>query len=169
MSELLRNVTLDRLFRHMAWANSYLLKKLSQLSTEELALGLPDNDWNVGAITEHFVRSAGFYVRRLGGEIETLSVDLPLTPSDLGQLQERSARYDEQLREESLKEEAILVHERDGQTIRRARSTILGQSIHHAIEHRAQIADILVFHKITIIDLDEIDVWGLGDAEGMGE
>jgi len=169
MSELSTNLTLDRLFRHMAWANSYVLQKLSQLTTEELALALPENDWNVGAITEHFVRSAGFYVRRLGGEIETLSVELPLSPSDLSQLQQRCALYDQQLREESRKAEAILIHERDGQTIRRARSTILGQSIHHAIEHRAQIADILVFHKIAIIDLDEIDVWGLGDAEGLGE
>jgi hypothetical protein len=45
----------------------------------------------------------------------------------------------------------------------------LGQSIHHAIEHRAQIADILVMHGIKDIDLDEIDVWALGDAEGLGE
>jgi hypothetical protein len=46
---------------------------------------------------------------------------------------------------------------------------VLGQSIHHATEHRAQIAGALVAHGIKALDLDALDVWALGDAEGLGE
>ena len=50
----------------------------------------------------------------------------------------------------------------------RARSTILGQAIHHATEHRAQIAGALSTHGIDAIDLDALDLWAYGDAEGLG-
>ena len=50
----------------------------------------------------------------------------------------------------------------------RARSTILGQAIHHATEHRAQIAGALATNGIDAIDLDALDVWAYGDAEGLG-
>lgn len=58
--------------------------------------------------------------------------------------------------------------QREGKAIHRARSTILGQSIYHATEHRTQIADIFSLHGIRAIDLDEMDVWAYGDAEGLG-
>jgi uncharacterized damage-inducible protein DinB len=64
--------------------------------------------------------------------------------------------------------EAMTTYVREGRTIVRARSTILGQSIHHATEHRAQIADILSLHGVKAIDLDEMDVWAYSDAEGLG-
>ena len=48
------------------------------------------------------------------------------------------------------------------------RSTIVGQAIHHATEHRAQIAAALATNGIDAIDLDELDVWAYGDAEGLG-
>jgi hypothetical protein len=50
----------------------------------------------------------------------------------------------------------------------RARSTVLAQAIHHATEHRAQIAGALAAHGIDALDLDELDVWAYGDAEGLG-
>ena len=50
----------------------------------------------------------------------------------------------------------------------RARSTILGQAIHHATEHRAQIAGALATNGIDVIDLDALDVWAYADAEGLG-
>ena len=50
----------------------------------------------------------------------------------------------------------------------RARSTILAQAIHHATEHRAQIAGALSTNGNGAIDLDAIDMWEYGDAEGLG-
>ena len=36
---------------------------------------------------------------------------------------------------------------------------VLAQAIHHATEHRAQIAGALAAHGIDAIDLDELDLW----------
>ena len=38
-------------------------------------------------------------------------------------------------------------------------STILAQAIHHAAEHRAQIADILAANNLDVLNLDKIDLW----------
>ena len=43
--------------------------------------------------------------------------------------------------------------------VKRWRSTILSQAIHHATEHRAQIASALEAKGFTPIDLDELDLW----------
>jgi hypothetical protein len=48
------------------------------------------------------------------------------------------------------------------------RSTVLAQSIHHATEHRAQIAGALIANGVTALNLDDLDVWAFGDAEGLG-
>jgi len=40
---------------------------------------------------------------------------------------------------------------------------LVNQAIHHATEHRAQIAGALAAHGITSVDLDAIDVWSLHD------
>jgi uncharacterized damage-inducible protein DinB len=43
--------------------------------------------------------------------------------------------------------------------VKRWRSTILSQSIHHATEHRAQIASALEAKGFKPMDLDELDLW----------
>jgi uncharacterized damage-inducible protein DinB len=43
--------------------------------------------------------------------------------------------------------------------VKRWRSTILSQSIHHATEHRAQIASALEAKGFKPVDLDELDLW----------
>jgi hypothetical protein len=83
-------------------------------------------------------------------------------------LAKRCAAFDEQLRELAAMPEAMTTYQREGKTIVRARSTILGQSLYHATEHRAQIAGILFYHGVKVIDLDEMDVWAYSDAEGLG-
>ena len=49
-----------------------------------------------------------------------------------------------------------------------ARSTVVAQAIHHATEHRAQIAGALATNGIDAIALDALDLWAYGDAEGLG-
>jgi hypothetical protein len=49
-----------------------------------------------------------------------------------------------------------------------ARSTVLSQAIHHATEHRAQIAGALATNGIDAIDLDAIDLWAYAEAEAGG-
>ena len=159
---------LDRLFRHMAWANQTLLKQLQVIPSEALALTSENEEWSVAVITAHFVESAGFYVSRVSGGPHPSGFDLPASRDDLSALAQRCAGFDEQLRELARMPEAMTTYLREGKTIIRARSTILGQSIHHATEHRAQIAGILSFHGVKAIDLDEMDVWAYSDAEGLG-
>lgn len=83
--------------------------------------------------------------------------------------QEICGVYDNLLRLEARVTHGDTTFQREGRNIVRARSTILAQSIYHATEHRTQVAGILVLHGIKTVDLDEIDMWALGDAEGKGE
>ncbi|HEX7405253.1 MAG TPA: DinB family protein [Candidatus Nanopelagicaceae bacterium] len=161
--------TLDRLFRHMAWANVCLFEQLARVPVGSLALKAPNNDSSVASIAEHFVRSAGFYVTRLGGSIAPFDYVTPESSGDIVALAGVCAGFDGELRAQAVQPDGIAEYVRDGKTIRRARSTILGQSIHHATEHRAQIAGILSLHGVDDVDLDAIDLWGFGDAEGLGE
>ena len=168
MTILEPNAILDRLFRHMAWANQSLLAILKEIPAEALEFSSENEEWKVAAIVQHYVRSAGFYVSRVTGEPRATDVIRPATPDDLDQLAQRCARSDARLRELAAMPEGMTTYEHEGKTKVRARSTILGQSIHHATEHRAQIADILSFHGVKAIDLDEMDVWAYSDAEGLG-
>ena len=163
--------TLDRLFRHMAWGNAYVFARLSEISPDAWLLTAPNNEWSVAAIAEHLAGAAGFYVTRLDGNApasrERLAI--PATKAELLQLAQYCGEADIALRKLASLPDAMTTYQRGGETVTRARSTILAQSIHHATEHRSQIAGVLSGHKINAIDLDEIDLWGLGDAEGLGE
>jgi uncharacterized damage-inducible protein DinB len=163
-----RNMILDRLFRHMAWANNQFLTTLSTLPAESYGLSLPHDDWTVGAISQHFVRSAGGYATALDKVNAGIEVPLPKQGDDYLELVRICAIFDARLREAATLPDEKVARVRDGVTIFRARSTIVSQSIHHATEHRAQIASILSLHQVTGVDLDDLDVWAYGDAEGLG-
>jgi uncharacterized damage-inducible protein DinB len=53
-----------------------------------------------------------------------------------------------------------------GKHMKRWRSTILSQSIHHATEHRAQLASALEAKGFMPVDLDELDLWSFESAQG---
>ncbi len=171
MEKMSLDPTLDRLFRHMAWANAYVYKKLSEIPADTWQLSAPNNEWSVAAIAEHLAGAAGFYVIRLSESEQTSrqQLEVPNSQEAMLMVAQYCAKADHELRKLAALPDSITTFQRDGETIRRARSTILGQSIHHATEHRAQIAGILSGHNINVIDLDEIDLWGFGDSEGLGE
>ena len=168
MDNLKSDATLDRLYRHMAWANQIMFQKLQEVQMESLGLCADNEEWTVTVIVEHLVRAAGNYGARVLEEAPPGGISAPSTREDLIELARRCGEFDAKLRELASHPDGITTFQRDGQVINRARSTILGQSIHHATEHRAQIADILSLHGIHAIDLDEMDVWAYGDAEGLG-
>lgn len=161
--------TLDRLFRHMAWANAQLLASLHELPPDAYQLSLPHDEWTVAAISKHLVSAAGGYASALDREPSEMPAAEPTAAIDFKNLGELCARFDARLRQAAILPEAKVSRVRDGVTIYRARSTILGQSIHHATEHRAQIASILSLHQIAGLDLDELDLWAYSDAEGLGD
>lgn len=112
MSATPADPTLDRLLRHMAWANAALFARLAELAA-------------------------------------------------------RCASRDARIRAQAAVSDGPATYPYRG-TVIPARSTIIGQAIHHATEHRAQIAGALATNGIDAIDLDALDVWAYGDAEGLG-
>jgi len=160
--------TLDRLLRHMAWANARLIAALATLDDAALALTAPRNEWSVAMILEHLVGAAGGYAQRLEGGPMPPEMDPPATMAEAGALAEACAAYDARLRSAAAVPDGIVEYVREGEVRRRMRSTILGQSIHHATEHRAQIAGALSTNGIDAVDLDELDLWSYAAAEGLG-
>ncbi len=161
--------TTDRLFRHMAWANAQTFAVLATLPEAVYAHSEPGNDWNVGMIAAHLAEAATSYASRLdGAPYADLPFDRITTHAELAVAAAACAGADARLRQAALLPEGMVARKDDPQNTR-ARSTLLGQSIHHATEHRAQIAGALVAHGIKALDLDALDVWALGDAEGLGE
>lgn len=160
--------TLDRLLRHMAWANAGLFDRLATLPDQALALAAPGNEWTVAMILEHLVAAAGGYAERLGAGPLPPDTVPPTTIAELDALAAACATYDARLRAAAAVPEAMAEYVREGEVRRRARSTILAQAIHHATEHRAQIAEALATNGIRAVDLDALDLWAYGEAEGLG-
>ena len=168
MSDPTADPTLDRLLRHMAWANAAVFARLAELPDEALALAAPRNEWTVAMILEHLVGSAGGYAARLEGVPRPERTAPPTTIAELAELATRCAAFDARLRAQAAVPDGPVEYRNDEGTVRRARSTIVGQAIHHATEHRAQIAAALATNGIDALDLDALDVWAYGDAEGLG-
>jgi hypothetical protein len=53
-----------------------------------------------------------------------------------------------------------------GNLVRRWRSTILSQAIHHATEHRAQIAEAIGAQEFVRLNLDNMDLWSYEIEQG---
>ena len=159
--------TLDRLLRHMAWANAAVFARLADGPDSALALAAPRNEWAVAMILEHIVLAAEGYAARLEGAPRPERTTPPTTVPELAGLAARCATADARIRAQAALPDGPAGFGDRGSVVR-ARSTILGQAIHHATEHRAQIAGALATNGINVIDLDALDVWAYGDAEGLG-
>jgi uncharacterized damage-inducible protein DinB len=167
MTDSTTNPTLDRLLRHMAWANAALIAQLTAQPDSALALASPRNEWTVARILNHLVSAAGGYAARLEGGSRLPQTEPPTTAAELATLAERCADYDARLRAQDALPDGTAAYSGADEN-RRACSTVLGQAIHHATEHRAQIAGALSTNGIDAIDLDELDLWAYGEAEGLG-
>ncbi len=158
--------TLDRLLRHMAWANAQLVARLLENSSDALALTAPRNEWSAGRILAHLLNAAQGYASRMEGLPRPPNVEPPAVAEELAGLGARLAATDASLRTQAT-EPDILVSHPDPARGQDLRSTILAQAIHHATEHRAQIAGALATNGIDAIDLDAIDLWAFAEAEGQ--
>lgn len=156
----------DRLLRHMAWANAYVFDCLAQLSEAELEFSAPKDEWTGAAILEHL--TAGRYADLLDG-LGHPETTVPKNSAEVLSLKELSASFDARLRESAKQPAGFVEFNRDERVIRRARQTVLAQSIHHATEHRSQIAGIYSSHGQKVVDLDAIDLWEFANFEGLGD
>jgi uncharacterized damage-inducible protein DinB len=157
--------TLDRLLRHMAWANASLVARLAEQPIDALSLAAPRNEWPAGRILAHLVSAAQGYATRMEGVPRPPNVEQPTTIAEFTDLGARLADFDARLRRQAIEPDVLIAHP-DPARGQDLRSTILAQAIHHATEHRAQIAGALATNGNDAIDLDAIDLWEFAQAEG---
>jgi Uncharacterized protein conserved in bacteria len=151
----------------MAWANATLIARLAELPDSALALASPRNEWTAARILAHLVTAAGRYAARLEGAGRPPEIAPPASTAELAELAARCAVFDAQLRTQAALPDGPAAYAGSDEVVR-ARSTVIGQAIHHATEHRAQIAGALSTNGIDAVDLDALDLWAYGDAEGLG-
>ncbi len=163
-------IGVERLLRHMAWANQATLAHLTAAEPRALDAFNGDPAWTVRTIVHHLVDAADHYVLRITGALVDAPGDgiaVPRVPADLALLAEQLAAFDAALIGSAGMDDVRLAYTRsDGTAVERWRSTIVSQAIHHATEHRAQIAAALVACGLPSVDLDEIDLWAFEDAAG---
>lgn len=160
------NATLDRQLTHMAWANTEMFSVLATLPEVAYAYTSPGSEWSVGAIAHHLVTAAENYAQRLHGEPRAESRKLPLTSNDLRMLASVLSRADARLRAGAqLPGDEILTWiSLGGEEVSVPRWVLVNQAVHHATEHRAQIAGALVANGNSSLDLDALDVWSFNDG-----
>jgi uncharacterized damage-inducible protein DinB len=165
MTDTTPDPTLDRLLRHMAWANGQVITRLSDQPVETLGLTAPRNEWSAGRILAHLLNAAQGYATRMEGVPRPADVEEPTSATELADLGARLAATDASLRRQATEPDVLVSHPNParGQDLR---STILAQAIHHATEHRAQIAAALATNGNDAIDLDAIDLWEFSDSNG---
>ena len=159
------NTTLDQLLAHMAWANADLYERLTKLPDAALKHTSPGSEWSVGAIAHHLVTAAENYAQRLHGEPRAPERKVPTDSAGISELRAALATADAKLRSAAHLpgEEMLSWISFNGQPMSFPRWVLINQAVHHATEHRAQIAGSLAAHGITAIDLDAIDVWSFYD------
>ena len=166
------SIGLDRLLKHMAWANQETIKHVQTLPEESLKSFATNPEWFVAEILHHIVDSADHYAYRISGIPALTQPGDPCIAdiesiSDLSRLLEQAATVDAALLECAKLEDMQLEFENyEGKLVKRWRSTILSQAIHHATEHRAQLASALEAKGFSPVNLDDLDLWSYEIANG---
>jgi uncharacterized damage-inducible protein DinB len=161
------DLVIDRLFRHMAWANAYVFDQIASQPDSSLKMSAPNDTWTVAEILEHLTASRYADLLDGTGDIPT---QVPTNNKEVVELKHLSATFDTRLREAAKNPIGFVEFTNwEGRQLHRNRETILTQAIHHATEHRAQIAGIFANHGMKVVDLDEIDLWAFANYEGLGD
>ena len=158
-------IELNRLLAHMAWANQKTIEHLQTLPEDSLKAFATNPEWFVAEIAHHIVDSADHYAFRISGKPALTQpgdecIDDVNVIADLARLKEQAAKVDAMLLDcVKLEEVQIEFLNYEDKLVKRWRSTILSQAIHHATEHRAQIASALEAKGFTPVNLDDLDLW----------
>ena len=158
-------ISLDRLLKHMAWANQKTIAHLKSLPEDSLKAFATNPEWHAAEIIHHIVDSADHYAFRISG-LPALTqpgdpcIDDVKQIADLTRLKDQAAIVDKALLDcvklDDIQIEFVNYEEK---LVKRWRSTILSQAIHHATEHRAQLAAALEAQGFMPVNLDDLDLW----------
>ena len=166
-------IELNRLLAHMAWANQKTIEHLQTLPEDSLKAFATNPEWFVAEIAHHIVDSADHYAFDISGKPALTQpgdecIDDVNVIADLARLKEQAAKVDAMLLDcVKLEEVQIEFLNYEDKLVKRWRSTILSQAIHHATEHRAQIASALEAKGFTPINLDDLDLWSYEIETGL--
>ncbi|CAN2216173.1 DNA damage-inducible protein DinB [Candidatus Nanopelagicaceae bacterium] len=163
---------MEKILKHMAWANQEIIGKIAELPREALDAYVVNPEWTVGTIVRHIGSASNWYLwRLLDREAFTAEEksywDARLKDDDEESPKMQDINYvldvlrdsDAKLLEQSRFPDADVPREFRGEQHVFKRSTILSQTVHHATEHRAQAVAALEARGFTSINLDDFDVW----------
>jgi uncharacterized damage-inducible protein DinB len=156
----------------MAWANQQTIKHLQGLPQEALRSFATNPEWFVAEILHHIVDAGDHYAYRISGVAVLTKPGEPRiadveTLADLERIKDQAAKVDAALFEcAKLDDIQLEFKNNSGNLVKRWRSTILSQSIHHATEHRAQLAAALEAKGFPALNLDDLDLWSYEIANG---
>ena len=149
----------------MAWANNQLFSQLSELPEAALSYAAWNPDWTVGKIANHIVIAQGRLISRLEKVTAPTEVEFPLTSAGMKDLVAKASVNDAKIQTFLNAPEEMLTFVRYGETVSYLSTSVITQFVHHATEHRAQIADIMAVNKMDVINLDAIDLWSFEKYE----
>jgi uncharacterized damage-inducible protein DinB len=163
---------MEKILKHMAWANQEVIGKIAELPKEALDAYVVNPEWTVGTIVRHIGSASNWYVWRLLDREAFTAEEKAYWDARLKDDDEESPKMQEinyvlevlrssdaMLLEQSRLPDADVPREFRGEQHVFKRSTILSQAVHHATEHRAQAVSALELRGFESINLDDFDVW----------
>jgi uncharacterized damage-inducible protein DinB len=171
---------MEKILKHMAWANQEIIGKIDELPKEALDAYAVNSEWTVGNILRHIGSASNWYVWRLldrealtpeentfwEARLKDADEAAPLM-QDISNVLAILQDSDAWLLEQSRLPDADVPREFQGGSHVFKRSTILSQAVHHATEHRAQAVSALEIRGFTSINLDEYDLWNFSIKVGQ--
>lgn len=171
---------MEKILKHMAWANQEIIGKIDELPKEALDAYAVNSEWTVGNILRHIGSASNWYVWRLldrealtpeentfwEARLKDADEAAPLM-QDISNVLTILKDSDSWLLEQSRRPDADVPREFQGGEHVFKRSTILSQAVHHATEHRAQAVSALEIRGFTSINLDEYDFWNFSIKVGQ--
>jgi uncharacterized damage-inducible protein DinB len=163
---------MERILKHMAWANQEIIGKIRELPEEALLAYAVNPEFTVGDIVRHIGGASNWYVWRLLDKATFTAADedywkkrlaeaddVAPTMEEVKKVLEVLRSSDAMLLEQSRLPDADIAREFRGEQHVFKRSTILSQAVHHATEHRAQAVAALELRGFNSIILDDYDLW----------
>ena len=167
-----RDSQIQRLSKTLAFSDNHLFLLTHGWEKGNGSSVVLSIDWKEVWKANWAVDSADHYAYRISGKPALTQPGDPCIAdvnaiADLQRLKEQAATVDSLLAEcVKLDDIQIEFTNFEEKLVKRWRSTILSQAIHHATEHRAQIASALEAKGFTPMNLDDLDLWEFEKTNG---
>lgn len=152
------------LLRYNSWATERLLEHCRTLGAAPLDLTTPGTYGSIASTLQHIVGSETYYLYRLTGQRPSRELRPEATyPLDelLALARENAARLERLAADEIDPERPLAPVGRSGPS---TVGVVLSQLVHHAHEHRAQVASVLGAHGLP---LPSVSGWAHGRELGV--